>query len=47
MKQQGFMETSLNSVEHIWRTSDFAREFHIHNGPFKFSMDFDRDIIPH
>lgn len=47
MKQQGFTEISLDSVECIWRTIDFAREFHISNGPFKFSMEFDRDIIPH
>lgn len=47
MKQQRFVEISLDSVERIWRTIDFAREFYICSEPFKFSMEFDRDKIPH
>lgn len=47
MKQQGFMAILLGSVEYIWRTIDFAREFYICSGPFNFSMEFDRDLIPH
>lgn len=47
MKQQGFIEISLDSVERFWRTTDFARKFYICSGPLKFSMEFDRDIIPH
>lgn len=44
MEQQDFMEILL---ECIWRTTDFAREFYICSQPFNFSVESDRDIIPH
>lgn len=47
MEQQGFMGTLLGSVECIWMTIDFAREFYVYSGPFNLPMEFDSNRIPH